>query len=72
MVGNSIGLQGDSSLSPAEQRWFPAWIRRRVEATKTTSRPLAVTQEGVIDFLRMLRDGGRSILGMQLFGPPLL
>ena len=48
----------DSSLSPADQRWFPAWIRRYAEATKTTSGPLPVTREGVIDFLRMLRNGG--------------
>ena len=48
----------DSSLSPADQQWFPAWIRRYAEATKTTHGPLPVTREGVIDFLRMLRDRG--------------
>jgi integron integrase len=48
----------DSSLSPADQQWFPAWIRRYAEATKTMHGPLPVTREGVIDFLRMLRDQG--------------
>ena len=45
-----------SSLSPADQKWFPAWIRRYAEAVKATRGPLPVTREGVIDFLRMLRD----------------
>ena len=44
----------DSSLSPADQQWFPAWICRYAEATKTMHGPLPVTREGVIDFLRML------------------
>ena len=48
----------DSSLSPADQQWFPAWISRYAEDTKTMHGPLPVTREGVIDFLRMLRDQG--------------
>jgi integron integrase len=48
----------DSSLSPADQQWFPPWIRRYAEATKTTHGPLPVSRNSVIDFLRMLRDRG--------------
>jgi integron integrase len=48
----------DGSLSPVDQQWFPAWIRRYAEATNTTHGPLPVSREGVIGFLRMLRDRG--------------
>jgi integron integrase len=76
----------DSSLTPADRQWFPAWIRRYAEATKTTHGPLTVTREGVIGFLKMLRDGGtpawqrlqatRAIEAYQMLvlggpGPPL-
>lgn len=47
-----------SSLSPADQQWFPAWIRRYAEAVRAARGPLPVTRESVIEFLRGLRSGG--------------
>jgi integron integrase len=47
-----------SGLGRVDKQWFPIWIRRYAEAVKTPRGPLPVSREGVISFLRILRDHG--------------
>lgn len=44
-----------TALSPTDQQWFLAWIRRYAEAVKAEQGSLPITREFVIEFLRDLR-----------------
>jgi len=45
-------------LAPADKEWFPRWIQRFAESLENPPGNLAVTEPGVIGFLRSLRDNG--------------
>jgi integron integrase len=45
-------------LAPADKEWFPRWIQRFADSLGNPAGNLAVTEAGVIRFLRSLRDNG--------------
>ena len=45
-------------LAPADREWFPRWIQRFADSSQNPLGNLAVTEPGVISFLRSLRDNG--------------